>query len=314
MRYLFFINPAAGKGKIQKTLILKIDEYFKKNPADYKTLITRFPGDAEQTARKEAQTGDKIRMFACGGEGTCYELVNGIFGFDNVELGVIPCGSANDFLRYFDNTDKFRDLGGQVNGKSAFIDLIKADDRYCINGCSVGMDAMVANNMRQFKRIPFVTGVIAYSLSILKTFSARKLGVKLNVTVDDENLGLNDCLFAVIANAPFYGGGYKGAPDAVPNDGELDFTMVDTVSHAKVVRFISAYKRGDIKDKSFCKLKRCSKMSFKSDKNVTINLDGEIIEATSMDFSIVKSALKFILPPGITLPNMENNVKLLKNV
>ena len=90
MRYLFFINPVAGKGGSQETLRSDIEEYFKKNGGEFKIYTTSYSGEAEEVARKEAMTGERIRMFACGGEGTCYEVLNGIVGYDNVELEFAP--------------------------------------------------------------------------------------------------------------------------------------------------------------------------------------------------------------------------------
>lgn len=152
MRYVFYINPAAGKGNSQENIIKSINDYFSDKGQKYKIHITKAIGDAQIEARKEAETGDDIRMFACGGEGTVFEVLNGIVGFNNVELGVIPCGSANDFLKFFKTRDEFLDIAEQIDGDAVEMDLIKAGDKYCLNGCSVGMDAVVASRMSGFKR------------------------------------------------------------------------------------------------------------------------------------------------------------------
>ena len=246
MRYLFFINPKAGKGKQQNRIIENIKEYFRKNQNEYNIYVTKFKGDAEKKAREEAATGDEITMFACGGEGTCYEVLNGIVGYDNVRLGVIPCGSANDFLKFFDNKSAFFDLESQLAGEAIPVDLIKAGDRYCLNGCSVGMDAMVALDMILFKRLPLISGSIAYKLAIVRVFF-KKLGVKIKLSVDKDSQKEVRCLFAVIANGPIYGGGYKSAPDACPFDGKLDFTMVDVISRFKILKFLKVYEKAIIK-------------------------------------------------------------------
>ena len=298
MRYLFFLNPTAGKGKFQETIRADIEEYFRKNDGEYKIYITEYAGHAEKIAREEAMTGDRIRMFACGGEGTCYEVLNGVFGFDNVELGVIPCGSANDLLKFFGDSEPFTHIAAQISGGAISMDVIKAGDRYCLNGCSVGMDAMVARDMHIFKRLPLVSGALAYKLAIVKNFLGR-LGVSIDITVDGEPLGRKDCLFAVVANGPYYGGGYKGAPDATPYDAKLDFTLVDTVSHLKVLKFISLYERGEHKELYCCHLKNCKSMEFRSDKPIPVNLDGEIIEADNMRFELVEKGVSFVVPTGI---------------
>ncbi len=298
MRYIFYINPAAGKGKEQQVIIDSINEYFLTTEDNYKIHITKAMGEATVHAENEAKTGDKIRMFAVGGEGAVFEVLNGIVGYDNVELGVIPCGSANDFLKFFNSRESFLDMARQIDGESVIMDVIKAGDKYCLNGCSVGMDAVVARNMVKFRRLPLVSGTLAYNLAIVKTFLG-KLGITANISVDGEEPQKKDCLFAVIANAPYYGGGYKGAPDAIPNDNKLDFTLVDNISKLKILKFISVYKKGEHKALDFCTLKNCSCMEFTAEKPVPVNLDGEIIEACHMKFELVKNAVKFIIPQGV---------------
>ena len=117
-----------------------------------------------------------LGMFACGGEGTVFEVLNGTVGYSNVELGVIPCGSANDFLKFFESRDNFLDIAEQIDGETVEMDLIKAGKNYCLNGCSVGMDAIVARDMSIFKNWPLVSGSFAYTLAIVKTFLG-KLGI-----------------------------------------------------------------------------------------------------------------------------------------
>ena len=288
----------AGKGDSQEGIINSIKNYFADKKEEFKIHITKATGDAKAQARLEAETGDDIRMFACGGEGTVFEVLNGIVGHDNVELGVIPCGSANDFLKYFEARDNFLNISEQIDGETVDMDLIKAGDKYCLNGCSVGMDAVVARDMSIFKKWPLVSGPLAYNLAIVKTFFG-KLGITADISVDGEQPQRKDCLFAVVANAPYYGGGYKGAPEAVPFDNKLDFTLVDKISKLKILKFLGIYKKGEHKKLDCCTLKNCTSMEFTSEKPIPINLDGEIIESTNMKFELVKSAVKFVVPSGI---------------
>ena len=298
MRYVFYVNPTAGKGKEQRGIIDSIKKHFSEKSENFKIHITKAQDDAKRSAKREAETGDKIRMFACGGEGTVFEVLNGIVGHSNVELGVIPCGSANDFLKFFESRDNFLDIDEQLDGETVEMDLIKAGDNYCLNGCSVGMDAIVARDMSLFKKWPLVSGSLAYNLAIVKTFLG-KLGITADISVNGEAPKRKTCLFAVVANAPYYGGGFKGAPEAIPYDNKLDFTLVDNISKLKILKFLGIYKRGEHKKLDCCTLKNCESMEFWSDKPIPVNLDGEIIETKSMKFELVKKAVKFVIPRGI---------------
>lgn len=296
MKYIFIINPVAGKGKLQPLIVRQIKSYFESNiDKEYDIYFTKHTGDAENHCRILAESGEQLWIFACGGEGTFYEVLNGTIGFKNISLGVVPCGSANDFLKYFDKNDAFSNIAAQINGSILKTDIIKAGERYCINGCSVGMDAIVARDMSIFKNWPFVNGKTAYNLAVAKTF-LKRIGVKINLSIDDSKPFEADCLFAVIANAPFYGGGYMAAPGAIPYDGMLNFTLVDTISKLKVPGFLNKYKKGKIVGLDYCKLLNCKKMKFTADIPIPINLDGEITEASSMEFSIVEKGVNFIVP------------------
>ena len=300
MRYAFIINPAAGKGKAIRELGIELAEYCSEHKLEYSVQITTAQGDAQRFAREHAQKGDEVTVFLAGGEGTVFEALNGVMGYDNVTLAVIPIGSANDFLKYFPKEKKsaFRDINDQINGKPVKMDVIKAGEHYCLNGCSAGMDAIVAKYMDSFRRLPLINGSMAYNLAIVKCFLG-KIGCRLSLVADGENLGDKDCLFAVVANGPAYGGGYLAAPNAVPFDGELNFTIVEKISKLKILRFIGKYKKGEVDNLSFVHKKTCQSFSVKSSIPVPINLDGEIFEATEMDFSIIKSGVKFLIPASV---------------
>ena len=310
MRYAFIINPAAGKGKEVKKLGLEIAEFCSVNYLEYSVQITTAPGDAKRFAIEHASKGDEVTVFLAGGEGTVFEALNGVMGCDNVTLAVIPIGSANDFLKYFPKEKKsaFRDLDDQISGRTVKMDVIRAGDYYCLNGCSAGMDAIVAKYMSDFRRLPLVSGSMAYNLAIVKCFLG-KIGCRLTLCADGVSLGTRDCLFAVVANGPAYGGGFLAAPNAVPFDGKLNFTIVDSIGKLKILRFIKKYKIGDVKGLSFVHGSTGEKFTIKSDVKVPINLDGEIFEADHMEFEIVKGGVKFLIPSSLvnTLIKNEKN-------
>lgn len=308
MKYLFIINPTVGKGDKQQGIIDSVNRYFKDKNEDYEIYITSAAGDAKSKAASAAQSGEELTVFACGGEGTVFEVLNGIVGFDNVKLGVIPCGSANDFLKFFESSEPFSDIAEQIGGTAVLTDIIKANEYYCINGCSVGMDAVVARDMIIFKDWRGVSGSMAYKLAVIKTFFG-KIGVNINLSVDGSAAENENCLFAVIANAPYYGGGYKSAPDANPFDGVLNFTKVKTISKLKVPKFLSLYEKGLHSSLDYAELRNCNSMEFTSEKPVPVNLDGEIIESNHMKFSIIKGGVNFVLPRSV-FENIKNSLKV----
>lgn len=294
MRDVYIINPAAGKDDSTISLTRQIREVY---GDEVKVLITKGRGDAERIAREEAETGDDVRIFACGGDGTSFEVLNGIVGHKNAAIGVVPIGSANDFIKYFgfDSKPRFLDIKLQKEATLLPIDLIKAGDKYCMNQCCVGLDAQVADSMKDFKRLPLVSGSMAYNLALVKTFLG-KVGIHMKVECDGEVFRDADLLFAVCANSSTYGGGYISAPDAEISDGLLDCVTIDKVKKLRVPGLIPIYKNGKHKGLDICKMERCKKFRFTADKEVPVSLDGEIIHAAELECEIVEKAINFVLP------------------
>lgn len=304
MKYVFIINPIAGKGN-GENIIPEIEKFFGEGN-DFKIYVTERDGEATEIAKKEAATGEELRIFACGGEGTAFEVINGIVGYSNAQFGVIPCGSANDFLKCFSDKDKFFDIAAQIGGEATPIDLIKANEFYCINCCSVGMDAIVADGMRDFKRLPFVSGNMAYKLSLLKVFLG-KIGISLKITIDGKVRKTRDYLFAVCANGTTYGGSFKAAPKASPFDAALDFVIIKPVSKLRIPKLVKIYENGEHEELDISEMGRCTTLEIESDSDMPVNLDGELIHRKKVKFEIAKKAVKFVVPKGVEIKCEQSN-------
>lgn len=298
MRYVFIVNPTAGKIKGNEHILEMINNHFA-GRNDYKVYVTKYQGHAKEIAELEAKTGEQMRIFAAGGEGTAFEVINAIVGYDNVALGVIPCGSANDYLKFYGEKELFMDLEDIEKGVETEVDIIKADEYYCINQCAAGMDAIVADRMKKFKRVPLVSGSMAYKLAIIKLFLG-KIGMEFKIKLDNGKEFLQNCLFAVCASGPVYGGGYICAPNASPFDGELDFTIIKTISKLKVPAFLKSYEKGEQGRFDYCNMGRCKSMEIEADKEFPITLDGEVVYKKKVKFELVEKGLRFVLPKKIS--------------
>ena len=309
MRDVYIINPAAGKEDSTKYLTEEIRKHYGN---DCKIFITSGVGDALNKARAEAETGDEVRIFACGGDGTSFEVLNGIVGYKNASIGGVPIGSANDFIKYFGFETKkdFLNIENQKQGRLLSIDLIKAGDKYCMNQCCAGLDAQVADFMRDFKRLPFVSGSMAYNLAVVKAIFG-KMGINMKVTADGKIFKEGSMLFAVCANAQVYGGGYISAPKADISDGLLDCVTIDTVKKLKVPSLLPIYKKGKHEDLDVCTMGRCKSFSFEADHEIPVSLDGEIIHTDKFTCEIVKNGINFALPKSLCGAWLDENTEVL---
>ncbi len=310
MRHVFILNPAAGKHQSALTIVPEIEAFFKRYPMQYAIHTTTAPGEATEMARTEAAKGDAVRVYACGGDGTLLEVASGVVGLDNAELACIPCGSGNDFVRLWPEETRFRDIALQVMGTAQKLDAIRCNGKLSLNLCSMGLDANIADRMAQYKHLPLVSGSMAYNLALVKEF-CRPIGQKMKIVMDTvggkvEREG--EYLFALAANGQYYGGGYHGAPLSQPDDGVLDFILIKKISHLRVLTILGKYKRGEHMDLDCCESFRGTSMTVSAEKPLVYNTDGECDHATQVEFSVLPSAISFVVPaasPDELLKNYE---------
>ena len=297
MKHIFIVNPAAGKGQAATRIIPQIEAYFQAHPEiPFEIYVTKAKGDGRAYAESAAKTGEPIRFYACGGDGTLYEVVNGAYKYPNVSVGILPLGSGNDFARIFGGSDKLLDIGAQVHAGTRKFDLIDAGAHVAINQCSMGLDAEVCAKQAYFKKLPGVGGEFAYTMSLFYCLF-RRLNSEFIIIVDDEKVVEGKMLFALCANSRWYGGGYKGAPKAVPDDGKLDFILVrKTVGRLKLAGLVGKYKRGEHLSWDFTEFVRGKKLQILSKNPAAVNVDGECEYVTESTFRILPAALDVIMP------------------
>ena len=308
MRHIFILNPKAGKTAKALTLEPLIREYFETHTSSedsYRIYVTTYAGEATEIARREGEMGDVVRFYACGGDGTMMEVATGMSAYKNAELTCIPCGSANDYIRGFGDMHRFADLEQIVGGESVWVDAISCNGKLSLNICSMGMDADVAMHMTKYKKWPFVSGVMAYNLSILRTFFHR-LGRKLQVEMDIvDSMGVRtvnmegDFLFALAANGQYYGGGYRGAPQADPSDSLMNFVLIEKVGRLRILSLLKQYRAGEHLSLGICHSYQGVRMKVRTDSPASVNVDGECFADTEVAFDLLPQCIRFVLPKAL---------------
>ena len=294
IRNVFIINGFAGKKKVQQDIIGQIKEIMKTDDS-VSYIYTKGANHATEIARAEAEKGDKVRLYFCGGDGTLNEGLNGAAGFDNVDIGCVPCGTGNDYIKEFPSNG-YSDIKAQLNGESHTVDLVKVGGRYSMNICSVGMDAEVAAKVSAFKKLPLIRGTGAYIAALLYCF-LYKIKFDLTIQIDDNEPFSGTYLFTVAANAKYYGGGFFPIPAAKADDGELNFLTIKTTGRAKILSLLPIYKQGRAAELTdLARFYSGKKMKVSSKEMFTVNLDGECFSANEVEFEILPRAARFIIP------------------
>ncbi len=299
MKHLFIINPAAGKFDHTGEFTQKIRAACEKHCLAYEILVSRAPGDCTKIAQAAAATGDPVRIYACGGDGTLNEVVNGVAGYKNAAITNFPGGSGNDFIRIFSDPSAFRNLDRLLDAEVAEFDLIRCGNHYSLNICSMGVDARIGTSMSKYKKIPLISGAGAYLLS---TGVQVAKGLSRHYVVDIEGETIDKELTMIcIANARWYGGGFNPVPDAAPDDGLLDVLLVEKITRLQAAKVIGKYKAGQYRElPNLITPYRCKKVTVHCDEKSEINLDGELLMAKDATFEIVPKALRFFYPKGLT--------------
>ena len=296
MKHLFIINPAAGKHDQTERYTSAIQEACRE--LDYEITVSQAPGHCAALARDAAQTGNPVRIYACGGDGTLNEVINGIAGFSNVSVTHFCGGSGNDFVRIFSDPSAFTQLPRLLDCEEAEFDLIQCGERYAMNICSVGFDARIGTAISKYKRLPLVTGSGAYVLSAAVNL-IRGVHEHYTVTLDDTVFDGEHTLVC-IANGRWYGGGFHPTPDAQPDDGLLDVLLVKSVTRRKVAQVIGLYKDGKATQMpDLVHFQRCRNVRIDCQNVVPVNLDGELLLQQHSTFTVSPHRIRFCYPRGL---------------
>ncbi len=298
MRHVFILNPAAGKQQAALALQPQIEELFTQLQEEYRICVTERAGHATEIVQDEIASGEPVRFYACGGDGTVWEVVNGMAGVPHAELACVPCGSGNDFLRMLPERKLFDDLKALVLGTARPVDAMRCNGQWSLNICSMGMDADVANRMVRYKHLPLVSGSMAYNLALVQTFLSP-LGQDLRIVMETTEGTVERSgkyMFALAANGQYYGGGYHGSPLSEPDDGLLDFVLVSKISHLKILSILNLYKTGRHLDLPCCEYFRGTKMQVQAKTPACVTNDGECFTSTVVSFEIAPKAVNFVHP------------------
>jgi YegS/Rv2252/BmrU family lipid kinase len=311
MKHIFILNPAAGKGFAIKKGLPAIMAAMKFGEFDYALHRTAGPREAEFYVRERCAEAreERLRFYACGGDGTANEVMNGMYGFPNAELAVFPAGTGNDLVRSFASVRDFRDVNRLIAGVAVPIDLIAyafydedagLDRRkLAVNMCNIGFDSESVAWAERLKTYPFVGGVAAY-VGGVGIALVHKKALRLTLAFGDGELLQETVLLTAVANGSYCGGGFKGAPEADPRDGILDVFIARDVTRRTFLSLLPKYRAGKHfetpRAKDILLHRRCESLRISSPETMHTAMDGEVFRTKQVSFKIVPKAIKFVLP------------------
>jgi YegS/Rv2252/BmrU family lipid kinase len=302
-KLLAIINPAAGGGRCRKLVGPALERLLAGGIA-LETIETRAPGDATRIARDAYARGYR-KFLAVGGDGTSYEVVNGLFPDALTAsreeepiptLGFLPLGTGNSFLRDFGDQGVEHAMRALLDRRSRVCDVLRLTHQggvlHYINLLSVGFAADV-NILRQrrFKN----SGQMGYWASIflgLAQLKRRPFPVR---AAGESEFDRRPCLFLSFNNSKFTGGTMMIAPTAATDDGLIDFVRWGPIGRAGLVRNLGGLYDGTHIRHPLAESRKTPRVEFDLDGPVDVMMDGEALTVRCEAIDVLPSVLRVVV-------------------
>jgi diacylglycerol kinase (ATP) len=215
-------------------------------------------------------------------------------------MSCYPCGSGNDFVKYYGGKKHFLNVEAIVNAKEEYIDLMRVGNKYSINATHFGFDSSVAQTMMNVRRKKLIGGKNAYTTGVVVGLM-KAMKNECRVTVDGELLNPGGkILLCTVTNGQYVGGSFRCAPRSLDNDGLLEVCLVRPISHFTFLRLMNHYKEGthlgDPKFERILEYRRGKSIHVEAPEGFVYAFDGELIRQNDFTVEVVPDAIRFAVP------------------
>jgi diacylglycerol kinase (ATP) len=308
-QWLVIVNPNAGSGKGKKDWN-KIVSLLDKHKLQFSVSFTERKGHAIILSQEGIKKGFR-KIISIGGDGTLNEVVNGVFLNEvcpttDILLAMIPVGTGNDWGKMFGISKDYDTAIGiirdnkQMKHDIGLISYYNGTDRcsrYFINIAGLGFESMVVyrTNIQKEKRRSGKT-IYFYNL-LMSLFSYQN--TKAEVFIDGKKISSN--VFSMnIGNGRYCGGGMRQTPDARPDDGIFDVTIINGIGKIEIIRNLKILYDGTILSHPKIEGYKCENIRVTSDSRIYAEADGETLGHTPLEFSMLPSSINIIYGTKIT--------------
>lgn len=301
-KFLYIINPTAGKGRGNKT-IQKVRYYCDKNKINYKVSITKYHKHATEIAKNE--NSNFTHIIAVGGDGTANEVLNGIDFNRKIIFAALQVGTGNDLIKNYNFPKQINDALsvihnetkqeikkidiGKVTFKNANSNKLK--EHLFINNLGIGFDAYVGYlNMHD----KLLKGISSYVLAVFKALIKYKM-LECDILFNDKIFS-GKKLMITIGNGISSGGGFYLTPNAIIDDELLDISIFEKLSRFKLLKVLPKALLNKLETVSEAKMYNSKRVEIKLKEPYFMHCDGEVISnnVTSATVKCLPSALKII--------------------
>jgi YegS/Rv2252/BmrU family lipid kinase len=308
---LIIVNPKSASGSTENRWA-RIAADWAAHYGAFNVDFTQHGGHAIELAEKAAEAGREF-IVACGGDGTINEVVNGIMRSGQAaELGILPMGTGGDFRRSLGMPSTIRRSAEELkNGITKLIDVGKVtylnhdnqtEERFFVNIASVGLGAAIIERVKTTGNLKWLSfnslrGKASFAFSTLQEI--LNLNVKtIRVRFDEKEVKPLQTIVFCVANARYFGGGMKIAPEAVIDDGEFDVVNIGDIGAGKIMLNAQKLYAGthlSMDEVKHTKAIRIEVSAFNNEE-IPIETDGELPGKLPAVFEILPGALRVRVP------------------
>jgi diacylglycerol kinase (ATP) len=300
MRTLLVVNPVAGHGRGAKCF-RRVEPLLHAKIPGLEIRFSNYPGHAVEIGRRAA--GEEFdRLLCLGGDGTPFEVINGLYAGGRPEklpeIGMIPAGTGNSFLRDFGATAVDQAVGSIIAGHRRKVDLIEFHSqdggrtvrRYSLNIIGAGLIADILKLTNE--RLKFL-GAAGYSLAVLVRL-ARGMDNRIEIAADGRRLDVSDSAL-VISNSKFTGGSMKIAPGADVSDGKADLVLFNGVNRREIVSIFRGVFSGSHTGHPKVDILRAAEITVNASPPLLLMADGELLGHTPLRIRVLPKELAVLV-------------------
>lgn len=309
---LIIVNPASAGGATGEAWP-GVASVVRSHFGPFEVAFTKREGEAVEIAEREARTGRRF-IIACGGDGTINEVANGLLRAESeAELGLLPSGTGGDFRRTLDIPQRTADAARALReGETRLMDAGRVtflneggveESRFFVNVASFGMGGDVIKRVKTREGLPagaarLLGGRLSFAAAALQaavTFEKPLVRISLDGGAESQITVANFC----VANARYFGGGMKIAPNAKVDDGRFDVVAVGDVSALTVLANSYRLYLGTHLGMQEVRhaLARRVRAESADGSVVKLEVDGELVGRLPAEFELLPSALRVRCPP-----------------
>ena len=296
-RFLAIINPAAGGGKCGRLAPAALEK-LRARGINIDAEETRYAGHGSELARKAYGQGCR-QFLAVGGDGTSYEIINGVFpealNGGKISLGFLPLGTGNSFLRDFTDRGAEYSMDAIISGRRRSCDVLRMTHSggviYYLNLLSMGFTADVATLTNERCK---PLGELGYLLAVvicLVRLRRRAFPLRADTDLDAD---LRRCLFLTFNNSKFTGGKMMIAPHADTGDGQIEFVRWGPIGRIGLLKNLHALYDGSHLKHPLASRRAVRRVEFQLESPVDVMVDGEVLTLQCETLDVLPGAVDVI--------------------